>query len=198
MLVKFLPSSYTQDMEDMDNPQDSTRDERLWSWSIGWVMFKENPVFGVGANNYPWTNHLYAKKSPMYTPKRKILGGRAAHSIYFSLMPELGTCGTVVFLLILIEIYKRQRQVRRFCLDHQDESPDITKFELLFKAMTASAVAFLVSGAFISVLYYPPIWHLIALVAATFRIAKRDLFQDVVMSERRVGQVAVTNAGLSA
>jgi len=79
VLLNVLPESYRRDMGNIDNPEDKTRDERLWSWSIGWVMFRENPILGVGANNYPWTNHTYAQKSPMYTPKRKILGGRQTH-----------------------------------------------------------------------------------------------------------------------
>jgi hypothetical protein len=42
------------------------------------------------------TNHLYATESPLYNPRRKIMGGRQAHSIYFTLLPELGTEGLLL------------------------------------------------------------------------------------------------------
>jgi len=175
ILLRFLHPAYVIDMEAINDPKDSTRDERLWSWSVGWVMYRENPILGVGAGNYPWTNHLYATKSPMYTPNRKILGGRAAHSIYFTLLSELGTVGTLMFAAILASIYRRYLSVRRYCKAQAKPSDDALKFQLLFKAMLTSCAGFLAAGAFISVLYYPPFWHLVGLVAATYRTASREL-----------------------
>jgi O-antigen ligase len=173
LLVKMLPADYRQDMADMSDPKDNTRDERLWSWSVGWVMYLENPVLGVGANNYAWTNHLYARKSPMYHPKRKIMGGRQAHSLYFTLLPELGSVGLIIYFALVKGLYNRYRTVREYCKVQTNE--DAEKFGLLFKAMLASCFAFLVTGAFISVLYYPPFWHLVGMVAATYRVAGREL-----------------------
>jgi len=175
ILLRYLSAAYVTDVEGIDDPNDSTRDERLWSWSIGWVMYKENPVLGVGAGNYAWTNHLYATKSPMYRPGRKILGGRAAHSVYFTLLPELGTVGAIIFICILVAILNRYRSVRRYCRAQAPLSDDALRFELLFKAMLCSCAGFMIAGAFISVLYYPPFWHLVGLVAATYRTAGREL-----------------------
>lgn len=173
--LKLLPGAYVSDMESMNDPNDTTRDERLWSWSIGWVMYRENPILGVGAANYPWTNHLYAEKSPMYNPRRKILGGRQAHSLYFQLLPELGTTGALIFLGIIKAMYNRYRDIRNYRRSMTTPNEDAIKFELLFKAMLASCVTFLVTGAFISVLYYPPFWHLVGMVAASYRVAAHTL-----------------------
>ena len=172
ILVRYLPPAYVNDMQGIDDPNDRTADERLWSWSIGWVMYKENPVLGVGANNYQWTNHLYATKSPMYTPERKILGGRVAHSLYFTLLPELGTAGVIVFVGLLRQLYSRSRRLRSIENIDRGKALDKAKFELIGTAMVVSLVAYLVTGAFISVLYYPPFWHLVGMVAATYRVAQ--------------------------
>lgn len=180
VLLRMLPAAYINDMENMTNPKDSTRDERLWSWSIGWVMYKENPVFGVGAGNYPWTNHLYAQKSPMWTPKRKILGGREAHSLYFTLLPEFGTVGSVVFFSIIVIMYRRYRTIRRCFKARASPTDDEKRFNVLFISMMSTVVAFLLTSTFISVLYYPPFWHLVGLFTATYRVAVRDVFPDAV------------------
>jgi O-antigen ligase len=178
ILLRTLPEAYVKDVENMNNPKDSTRDERLWSWSIGWVMFKENPVFGVGAGNYPWTNHLYAEKSPMYTPKRKILGGREAHSLYFTVLPEFGIVGTSVFASIFVLMFRRYRTMRKCFRARAAPTDDEKRFNVLFIAMMSSTVGFLLTSTFISVLYYPPFWHLLGLFAATYRVAVRDIFPE--------------------
>jgi O-antigen ligase len=180
ILLRTLPAAYIEDMENMSNPQDSTRDERLWSWSIGWVMYKENPVWGVGAGNYPWTNHLYAEKSPIYSPKRRILGGREAHSLYFTLLPEFGTVGSAVYFTLIVLMYRRYRTIRRCFKARAAPTDDEKKFNLLFIVMMASTIAFLLTSTFISVLYYPPFWHLLGALAATYRVAVRDVFPDAL------------------
>jgi len=178
VLLRTMPAAYINDMENMTNPSDSTRDERLWSWSIGWVMYKENPVFGVGAGNYPWTNHLYAQKSPMWHPKRKILGGREAHSLYFTLLPEFGTVGSVAFFAIIVLMYRRYRIVRKCFRARAEPTEDEKRFNVLFISMMSTMVAFLVTSTFISVLYYPPFWHLVGLFTATYRVAIRDIYPE--------------------
>lgn len=174
-LVKVLPPAYVEDMSGIGDPNDPTADERLWLWSLGWVMYQDHPVFGVGAGNYPWTNHLYATRSPLYTPRRKIMGGRPAHSIYFTLLPELGTTGLLIFAAVVRILYNRYSTIRDYCKSKKELSDDDKKFQLLFIAMLTSCAGYLAAGAFITVLYYPPFWYLVGFVAATFRVASREL-----------------------
>lgn len=182
IVLSNLPEKYKADMENMSNPEDSTRDERLWSWSIGWVMYKENPILGVGAGNYDWTNHLYAHKSPMYTPKRKILGGRAAHSLYFTLLPELGTVGTFVYGMILWWVLKKFFQYRKFFNKQEKPTEEMIFYMAMMKAMFGSGVAFLVAGAFITVLYYPPYWQLVGFFVLTVHRASSSFPEFAEMS----------------
>ena len=178
MLLRVLPSAYVERVESMSDPDNSTRVERLYSWSIGWQMYLANPVLGVGAGNYPWTNHLYASRSPMFDPHKKLLGGREAHSLYFTLISELGTVGALIYVAIIRLIYVRYRSMRDYCKTQRAPSEDALKFELLFKAFLASCIGFLASGAFITVLYYAPFWHLIGMVAAAHRVARLNFGLD--------------------
>jgi len=173
-VLSFVPDAVIQDFRGIEDPNDSTRDARLWAWSVGWVMFLDNPVLGVGAGNYPWTNHLYARLSPMYNESRQIFGGRPAHSIYFTLLPEDGLVGTSIFLAMLWGCYKRYKDIKLHYLSVKPDD-DAYSFYILFKGMIISVVAYLVTGAFISVLYYPPFWHLLGFMVATFRAAATNL-----------------------
>jgi probable O-glycosylation ligase (exosortase A-associated) len=168
-LLAFLPEGYVDDMSNISNPEDSTRKERLVSWSIAWQMFKGNPMFGVGAGNFPWTNHLYAELSPMWEPNMKLLGGRAAHSLYFTLIPELGLIGIVLFVVIMVAAFKFLKKIKKMSKELND-SHTSQWFTLMQKSMFISLVGYLVGATFISVLYYPLSWHLLAMILVTYRL----------------------------
>ena len=176
VVISTLPESYVEDMSSMTSSEDATGDERLYSWSIAWVMFLKNPVFGVGAGNYPWTNNLYYKESSMWEPGRKFLGGRAAHSVYFTLISDLGGIGIILYLSLLKLAYSRAKSIKNKlhnAVDHENA----LKFILLGKALIASLVGFMVCGTFISVLYYPFFWYLLGMILVSFKVAN-DSFLD--------------------
>ncbi|MCW8879472.1 MAG: O-antigen ligase family protein [Kangiellaceae bacterium] len=177
-VLSMLPEEYIDDMSGITDTEDSTADERLWSWSIGWVMYLENPVFGLGAANYPWTNHFYYQLSPMWEPGRRFMGGRAAHSVYFTVLPELGTIGSVIFFSLIKLTYNRCRDAKNALRDHL-ENPEYKKFYLLFNSLVCSLVGFLVCGAFISVLYYPFFWYLLGITLVSYSIFNKKVLPNL-------------------
>ena len=120
----------------------------------------DNPILGVGAGNYPWANRAYELNDPDYDEATtRWAGGRVSHSLYFTLIPELGLSGVFLFTAIGITIYRRLKAVS----DDIDSvlKDDLGKeMRLISRAMLASIFGLLVSGAFISVLYYPHFWYL--------------------------------------
>jgi len=177
-VLSLLSEAYIADMANMTNPEDSTRDDRLWSWSIAWVMFLHNPIWGVAAGNYPWTNHMYAELSPMWYEGRHILNGRASHSLYFTLLPELGIVGTVLYLSVIKVIYSRCRKIKAIVSQFPSDVTAV-KIRLLVSAYQASLVSFLVSSVFISVLFYPFFWHLLGLVLVTHKLVKDKYIDEL-------------------
>lgn len=165
-VYKMVPQSYIEEMSTITDEGDSTREDRLYFWGLGWDMFLDHPVFGVGANNYPWNVPRYQISRPDFDSDRvRLAGGRPAHSLYFTLLPELGLAGTGLYLLILYHIVAKLRHIMRIC----NARGDMANYRLLAKAMAASLVTFLVTGAFISVLYYQPFWYLVAFIT-TFHV----------------------------
>jgi hypothetical protein len=57
------------------------------------------------------------------------------------------------------------------------EYPALAQAGLLANAMLVSMAAYLVTGAFISVLYYPPFWYLIAFVLTLDRAVNAEYDQ---------------------
>jgi hypothetical protein len=78
--------------------------------------------------------------------------------------------GIILFLLILKQIFGRMRRIVRYC----SESEDKAEYALLAKAFMVATIAYLVTGAFISVLYYPPFWHLVGFVITLDRVVASE------------------------
>lgn len=76
----------------------STADTRFASWSGGWQMFKDNPIFGVGFSNYVNSMIIY-KIDIGYD-------ARAAHNMYVECFTELGLLGLISFLWFLFKPIK--------------------------------------------------------------------------------------------
>jgi O-antigen ligase len=86
--------------------EEGTAGQRMFTWGIGWEMFLANPAFGVGQGNFPWTIGEYLGGRTWQT---KSLAGRQAHSLYFTLLPELGLVGVILFGAMIVLNYRDTR-----------------------------------------------------------------------------------------
>jgi O-antigen ligase len=174
----LLPSRYIGRIQSIEDPNDGTRLNRIYYWKLGWIMYRANPVLGVGAGNYPWTVTDYERRLPPEQLFRgHYSGGRAAHSLYLTLLPELGTVGVIVFgtlvtLVIqtgrrmLIQLPRAKVQAPRGPPPQSVVCADRQALDVVGRAIVSSCAAYLGTGAFISVLYYPSFWHLAGIAAA--------------------------------
>lgn len=166
-IYKMIPETYITEMSTITNTEDSTRVARQYFWTKGWEMFLDNPVLGVGANNFPWNIARYQLRDPNFDiDTMSLYGGRPAHSLYFTLIPELGAVGIAIFLLILYQIFMKLMEIIRLSKANGSVVDEL----LLAKAIIVSTVTFLVTGAFISVLYYPPFWYLIGFTLTIYNV----------------------------
>ncbi|HEX5514097.1 MAG TPA: O-antigen ligase family protein [Gammaproteobacteria bacterium] len=160
--LAMVSTEYIEEMRTIADAEDSTRNDRLYSWRRGWEMFLDHPVVGVGASNYPWRVVEYEVRSDEYRPGHvRLHGGRVAHSLYFTVIPELGLVGILLFLSISWIMFRRLLELVRLDAKRHELFAHALELPLLARAMVVSMFGLLVSGAFISVLYYPHIWVLI-------------------------------------
>jgi O-antigen ligase len=147
---------------------DGTGLQRQYSWRVGMRMFLANPVFGVGQGNFPWRFAEYEGDDRFLT---RSLAGRAAHSLYLTVLPELGLVGTLIFLSLILALFRDLRAARAALRAPGGDPGDAGYLQAVTLAVEAALVGYLVSGLFISVFYYPPFWILVAVAAATRRVA---------------------------
>jgi O-antigen ligase len=125
----------------------------------------------VGQGNYAW--HVKKAEDEMEVQwKERSLAGREAHSLYFTLLPELGLVGTIIFLLFIIYSMKDLIYINKTVRFRTDiySKEESKKIYYLGLALEGSLVGFLISSIFISTLYYPNLWILLGFIVSLKKI----------------------------
>jgi O-antigen ligase len=162
--------------------------ERFYTWGIGWHIFLENPIMGVGQGNFPFVFGEYEKEvtgsdAPFLG---RSVAGRAAHSIYFTMLPELGLVGTFTIFTMIFYCLK-DLNIAKKRLIHQknnkmnaNSSTGISSAKLYYIALSleGSLFSYLVSSSFISTLYYPNLWILMGFIVSLKHIEIQDIKLD--------------------
>jgi O-antigen ligase len=96
---------------------------RLLFWAVGWEMFRDHPLLGVGANNYevafPSARARFAAKhpnSPLTEINEQFLT-QLAHNEYVQILAELGGVGLFLFLAfcsaLILTLWRALRRARQ-------------------------------------------------------------------------------------
>ncbi len=159
VLVSFANESYWERMSTATESDTGTGRERIESWKAGWRMFVDNPL-GVGGGNFQ-------VRFPEYQADyfAKGMWGRVAHSLWFTLLPELGIPGVLAYGLLLF--FNLRDSVRLRSIGRSVGGDDGTLLVGLGSAFLASFAGFFASGTFLSVLYYSHYWYLTGFIVAT-------------------------------
>lgn len=179
MLV-LAPATYWDEIASSTSEEtmgvDGTGGARLYTWGIGMDMFFSNPIIGIGQSNFPWTFELYEAGQTFH---ERSFAGRQAHSAWVTLISELGLVGIVIVGAMLLQCYKDLKLVRtRFApaKSRQRHGQTVQAGEdvrmYLARAMEGSLIGFIVSGVFISILWYPALWIMVAFVVALRNISE--------------------------
>jgi len=162
------PPSYWHEMKTIETStnENDTGYYRLYYWGVAWREFLDHPLMGVGPYNYQFSTGPY--ESEHEKGRGHHLWGKASHSLYFTLLPEYGLLGTLLYAGIVIAGWRDRARIRkryRTIQQRAGPSPELSQLRTLYYltlALDASLITFLVTGAFISVLYYPHFWLLTA------------------------------------
>ncbi len=141
----------------LDWQNDRNAITRLNLWQAGLEMFAHNPVLGVGPGNFPqaYLRTNTAANAP-WKPR-----AFAPHSIYVQALSEVGVAGSLCLLMICILAFRINLQT---CRRAASTPRDRSSLEYCLAAgLNLALVGYVVSGAFITVLYYPHLWFLLGL-----------------------------------
>jgi putative inorganic carbon (HCO3(-)) transporter len=151
----ILPAEQKTRLQSMGDDQTST--ERTTMWKHGIEMMRDNPILGIGYENWRKYNTI-----------RYGGDGLLVHNTFVQAGSELGYTGLLAFIALIICTFVINRRTRKLAGPH----PESGRF-VFFMAhgLDGALVGFIASGFFISVLYYPFFWINLAMTVALHNAA---------------------------
>jgi O-antigen ligase len=171
-----VPREYVAELGTIGETESGTAENRFFLWTAATMMWRDHPVFGVGPGNSKFLLGDYNPKpqaggmfgGAYYTDR--VWSMRAIHSLYFELLAERGIVGVALFGAMAIGHYRTLRDLRRRVSRRDLARSSLARdAEFYARSLEASMTAFLVAGAFLSMLNYPYFWFFCALSVALTR-----------------------------
>ena len=172
-IMSLLSVGYVERLQTIqDASQDDSFMGRVLAWEVSYEMAREHPFFGEGFHAVQdvsiWGD--YVQKVPLPEALRGLPPdlAKAAHSIYFEVMGDLGFLGLAIYLLLLLYGFRNTGKVIRFT----KRKPDLQWMAEMAMAFRLSLIVFAVTGAAVSVGYFEILYVVLTLAAVLARFSR--------------------------
>lgn len=158
--------------------EDPTSRARITYWEDGIEIMNRYPLLGVGYDN--WLSYY----GDHYAGTSVFGGNQVPHNIFIEAGAELGYSGLLTFVLLIAGTFSVNLRTRRLS---RRLGPDGEFLGRMAYGLDAALAAYLVSGFFVTVLYYPFFWVNLSMTAALHLAARRRVRdRSTVPAERQV------------
>jgi O-antigen ligase len=160
LALSIMPSEQMERFETAG--EDSTSINRKLRWEKGLEMAARYPLLGTGFANWKVADE-------------KIFGGTGdlSHNIFIECMSELGYTGLAVFVAMIGSTFINNFRTRRLVSQPGRENRFIF---YMAHGLDGALIGFLVSGFFVTVLYYPYFWINLAMTVSLNSIARNGAY----------------------
>ena len=178
VLINFLPEEQKERFSEMG--EDKTSTQRFAYWEYGIDVLNDNPVLGVGYEN--WREYLF------FLEPKALMGGREEpHNIFIKVGAELGYPGLLLFILMILYVFINNARTRKMAVKLENK---FLKF--LAYGLDAGFIGYLVAGSFVTIVYYPFFWVQMAMTVALHNITKKQL-NEKSFREKQAGKKQIGN-----
>jgi probable O-glycosylation ligase (exosortase A-associated) len=151
---------------------------RVGAWKVSTAVALERPLVGGGFHAIQyydvWSTHWATAAGFTVLPEAvPTLAPKAAHSIYFEVLGDLGFVGLMLFLALFWVAWRNAVAVRR--LLRRSAREDLAWAASLAGALQMSVMVFLIGGASLSAAYYDIDYLLVAILASLRDLVERSL-----------------------
>lgn len=158
-LYGILPEGQRQRFTEMGN--DDTSISRLTYWADAREIMAQHPVLGIGYNN--WLAYYRTNYNA---------DGQLVHNIFYQAGAELGYTGLGGFIALIFITLIINYRTRKLA----SALPNGGRFALnMAHGLDGALIGFLVSGSFVTVLYYPFFWINLAFTVALHNTTHNEL-----------------------
>ncbi len=156
--IMFMPDAWYDRVASIgDFQQDSSAMERLLAWEYS-INLASDRITGGGFNSWSMENYR------VYAPEAR--QAFVAHSIYFGVLGDSGWPGLILFVGILLTVYRQLVVVIKLT----ENDPERQDYNYLARMLQISMIAFMSGGAFLSLSYFDLAWHIMAITIAMTKL----------------------------
>ena len=159
--------------------EDKTSLSRLAYWEYGKEAIRDNPITGIGFRN--WTIWVAAEHPELVG----VIGSRdrleVIHNTYLEAATELGLLGAAAYLAILLQIFLTNHRSAQMARMRKDSFLVATA-----TGLNGSLIGYLAPSYFMSVLYYPYIWILLALTVCVSSVCRQEAGKHLLSAQSQV------------
>lgn len=138
----FMPSAFKVRFRTIG--EDQTSETRITYWRDGLEIMRQHPVFGVGYYNWlPYYRRFYNPS------------GQVPHNIFIEAGAQEGYVGLLAFVACILGTFVINARTRRLGKRLGEVG---VFYRNIAHGLDAALVGFLVSGSFVTILYYPFFW----------------------------------------
>lgn len=156
-VYSFIPPEQYKRLE--ASGEDKTSIARLTRWKAGADMMEQYPYLGIGYANWSTYVRDFYPGQEMGLP----------HNIFIDAGSELGYTGLTVFGLMILYTLVNNYRTRKLAAKIDNKF-----FYYTAHGLDAALIGFVVSGSFVSVLYYPYFWINMAFTVALNNVANKE------------------------
>jgi O-antigen ligase len=132
-VLLVIPAQFRERITSIADPTHPSNESRLIMWKVGWQMFKDHPLTGVGDNEITQVYKMY--RQPEFHGE-----GSHLHSNYFMVLATKGIFGIVFFIALFFAFFLKHFKYFRNAREKTDRY-------LIFGCILAM-ISFHISGIF--------------------------------------------------
>ncbi|MEX2375247.1 MAG: O-antigen ligase family protein [Dehalococcoidia bacterium] len=144
----------------MEMGEDHTSQTRFTYWTDGLEIMSQYPILGIG----------YESWGPYYT-RNYNPDGQLPHNIFIEAGAELGYLGLGAFLVLIALTFTMNARTRRLATTCPEWGAFLRSTAY---GLDAALVGYLVSGFFVTVLFYPYFWVNLSFTAALYLVTRQQ------------------------
>ena len=141
--------------------EDSSSTRRMTYWKDGLKIAAEHPVFGIGFENWlPYYRTFYMSR------------GQVSHNPFIQAVSELGYPGLFTYCMLIVMTLRTNWDTRKRAKKLGQHGRFIF---FMGHGLDGALMGYLVSGFFVTVLYYPFFWINLAMTVSLNNIARSNV-----------------------
>ncbi|HEU5209063.1 MAG TPA: O-antigen ligase family protein [Longimicrobiales bacterium] len=159
VVLALTPAEQRTRLNEMGD--DGTSVSRLVYWEHAREIIADKPLLGVGYYNWlPYYRHYYNPN------------GEMVHNVFYQATAELGYSGLAAFIGMITATIVLNRRTRQLMRKRGTQGRFLRG---MATGLDGALIGFLITGSFVTVLFYPFFWINLAMTAALYTTARKTV-----------------------